>query len=229
MNILQNKIVIAIDGFSSCGKSTFAKKIARKYSYTYVDSGAMYRAVTLSCIRHNIIDNGTVDLVKLNGILNNIDIDFEYDNKGNQITKLNGENVENEIRSITVSSRVSIISSIGSVREKLVKLQQGFGVKKGIVMDGRDIGTAVFPDAKLKIFMTADPKVRAKRRYDELIAKGDNVNYDDIEENIISRDHLDQTRDISPLAKADDAITLDNTYMLPEDQVIWLEEIINKL
>jgi cytidylate kinase len=229
MDILQNKIVIAIDGFSSCGKSTFAKKIAKKYNYTYVDSGAMYRAVTLSCIKHNIIDNNTVDQIKLNDILNNVEIDFEYDNEGNQITKLNGEDVENEIRSISVSSKVSLISSIGSVREKLVKLQQGFGIKKGIVMDGRDIGTAVFPDAELKIFMTADPKVRAKRRYDELIAKGDDVNYDDIEENIVSRDHLDQTREISPLVKADDAITLDNTYMLPEDQVVWLEEIINKL
>ncbi|MCT4636934.1 MAG: (d)CMP kinase [Bacteroidales bacterium] len=229
MDILQNKIVIAIDGFSSCGKSTFAKKIAKKYNYTYVDSGAMYRAVTLSCIKHNIIDNNTVDQIKLNDILNNVEIDFEYDSEGNQITKLNGEDVENEIRSISVSSKVSIISSIGSVREKLVKLQQGFGIKKGIVMDGRDIGTAVFPDAELKIFMTADPKVRAKRRYDELIAKGDDVNYDDIEENIVSRDHLDQTREISPLVKADDAITLDNTYMLPEDQVVWLEEIINKL
>lgn len=229
MDILQNKIVIAIDGFSSCGKSTFAKKIAKKYNYTYVDSGAMYRAVTLSCIKHNIIDNNTVDQIKLNDILNNVEIDFEYDSEGNQITKLNGEDVENEIRSISVSSKVSLISSIGSVREKLVKLQQGFGIKKGIVMDGRDIGTAVFPDAELKIFMTADPKVRAKRRYDELIAKGDDVNYDDIEENIVSRDHLDQTREISPLVKADDAITLDNTYMLPEDQVVWLEEIINKL
>lgn len=228
MNLHEHKIVIALDGFSSCGKSTFAKKIAKDLNYKYIDSGAMYRAVTFMLIKEGAISNNNVDEAILNRVLNEIKIDFRLiDNI--QRTFVNNCDVENEIRTIEISQSVSLVSAIGSVREKLVALQQEFGAQKGIVMDGRDIGTAVFPNAELKIYMIADPKVRAQRRYDELIAKGDNVNYAEIEENIISRDFQDQNRDISPLRKADDAIVLDNTYMTIEEQEALLKDIFEKL
>jgi len=228
MNLFDHKIVIALDGFSSCGKSTFAKTIAKRFNYKYIDSGAMYRAVTYLCLKHNAVNNNVINIDILNDLLNDVKIDFKIID-GKQFTFINDVNVEKEIRTIEISQSVSLVSANGAVREKLVEMQQKFGQDKGIVMDGRDIGTAVFPNAELKIFMTADPKVRAQRRYDELIAKGDNVNYDEIEENIVSRDYQDQNREISPLRKADDAIVLDNTYMTPEEQIVWLDKVIAEL
>jgi len=228
MNLFDHKIVIALDGFSSCGKSTFAKTIAKRFNYKYIDSGAMYRAVTYLCLKHNAVNKNSINTNILGDLLNDVKIDFKIID-GNQYTFINDVNVEKEIRTIEISQSVSLVSANGDVREKLVEMQQKFGEDKGIVMDGRDIGTAVFPNAELKIFMTADPKVRAQRRYDELIAKGDDVNYDEIEENIVSRDYQDQNREISPLRKADDAIVLDNTYMTPEEQIIWLDKIIAEL
>ena len=228
MNLSDHKIIIALDGFSSCGKSTFAKTIAKRFNYKYIDSGAMYRAVTYLCLKHNAVNKNSINTNILSDLLNDVKIDFKIID-GNQYTFINDVNVEKEIRTIEISQSVSLVSANGDVREKLVEMQQKFGEDKGIVMDGRDIGTAVFPNAELKIFMTADPKVRAQRRYDELIAKGDDVNYDEIEENIVSRDYQDQNREISPLRKADDAIVLDNTYMTPEEQIIWLDKIIAEL
>jgi len=228
MNLSDHKIIIALDGFSSCGKSTFAKTIAKRFNYKYIDSGAMYRAVTYLCLKHNAVNKNSINTNILGDLLNDVKIDFKIID-GNQYTFINDVNVEKEIRTIEISQSVSLVSANGDVREKLVEMQQKFGEDKGIVMDGRDIGTAVFPNAELKIFMTADPKVRAQRRYDELIAKGDDVNYDEIEENIVSRDYQDQNREISPLRKADDAIVLDNTYMTPEEQIIWLDKIIAEL
>jgi len=228
MNLSDHKIIIALDGFSSCGKSTFAKTIAKRFNYKYIDSGAMYRAVTYLCLKHNAVNKNSINTNILSDLLNDVKIDFKIID-GNQYTFINDVNVEKEIRTIEISQSVSLVSANGDVREKLVEMQQKFGEDKGIVMDGRDIGTAVFPNAELKIFMTADPKVRAQRRYDELIAKGDDVNYDEIEENIVSRDYQDQNREISPLRKADDAIVLDNTYMTPDEQIIWLDKIIAEL
>ncbi|MBN1112293.1 MAG: (d)CMP kinase [Bacteroidales bacterium] len=228
MNLSDHKIIIALDGFSSCGKSTFAKTIAKRFNYKYIDSGAMYRAVTYLCLKHNAVNKNSINTNILGDLLNDVKIDFKIID-GNQYTFINDVNVEKEIRTIEISQSVSLVSANGDVREKLVEMQQKFGEDKGIVMDGRDIGTAVFPNAELKIFMTADPKVRAQRRYDELIAKGDDVNYDEIEENIVSRDYQDQNREISPLRKADDAIVLDNTYMTPEEQIIWLDKIVAEL
>ncbi len=222
MNNNQNKI-IAIDGFSSCGKSTVAKDLAKKLNYIYIDSGAMYRAVTLFCLRNNIIKNKNINEQKLSSSLEDIKITFEYNNKtGKAETFLNGINVEDEIRNIEVSENVSSISSIKFVRENLVKQQQELGKNKSLVMDGRDIGTTVFPDADLKIFMTADVDVRAERRYKELTQKGFNVSIEEIKKNIKKRDYLDQNREISPLRKADDAIALDNSHLTPSEQLSWI-------
>lgn len=224
------KIVIAIDGFSSCGKSTMAKALARNIGYLYFDSGAMYRAVALYCMQNGIIANGEIDTDKLRATMDNIKITFGTDEatKG-QITYLNGTNVENEIRSLEVSQQVSRVAALDFVRTALIEQQREMGKAKGIVMDGRDIGTTVFPDAELKIFVTASAEVRARRRYDELVARGDNPDYNDILANVIERDHLDQTREVSPLRKADDAILLDNGEMTIDGQLQWLCEQYKKV
>ena len=219
------KIVIAIDGFSSCGKSTFAKAIAARLGYIFIDTGAMYRAVTLHALREGAIADGKVSEQMVLSLLPHINITFRFNaERGASDVYVNGENVEQQIRSIEVSNAVSSISSIGAVREKLVALQQQMGKERGVVMDGRDIGTVVFPDAELKIYMTAEAQVRAERRYNELTAKGDKVTLEEILENVISRDNADMTRAISPLRKADDAIILDNSYMSVEEQMAWFME-----
>lgn len=217
------KIIVAIDGFSSCGKSTMAKDLAKSVGYAYVDTGAMYRSVTLYCLRNNWIQNGIVAEDKLKDAIPSIRIEFKYNSeKQMNETYLNGENVEKEIRSLTVSNSVSIVSSIGFVRRAMVAQQQAYSVERGVVMDGRDIGTVVFPDAELKIFLTATPEIRAQRRYDELTAKGETVSFDEILENVKQRDYLDQNREESPLRKAEDAIELDNSYMTIAEQKEWL-------
>lgn len=218
------KITIAIDGHSSCGKSTMAKKLAREIGYIYVDTGAMYRAVTLYALRNNVFDKeSNVDTEKLEGLLSEIEISFKRDEvSGTVNTYLNGECVENEIRTLEVSSRVSKIAAIPSVRAKLVEQQQRMGKDKGIVMDGRDIGTVVFPDAELKIFVTASAEIRAQRRFDELKAKGMECDYADILKNVEERDYIDSHRATSPLRKANDAILLDNSSLSIDEQQQWL-------
>ena len=217
------KIIIAIDGHSSCGKSTVAKDIADKLNYVFIDSGAMYRAVTLYCLRNNLISNGIVNITQLKANLGKIKVSFRLnaETQHNDIW-LNGENIEQEIRLLAVSQNVSPVAAVAEVRHLLVALQQGMGKSKGIVMDGRDIGTVVFPEAELKIFMTAQPDVRAKRRFDELTSMGEKVSYDEIRANIIERDLYDQTREESPLRKAEDSIALDNSYMTREEQITWV-------
>ena len=219
------KIIIALDGFSSCGKSTFAKAIAARLGYIFIDTGAMYRAVTLCALEQGAIGEGGVDEAKVKALLPEINISFRFNSeRGASDVYVNGELVEDRIRSIEVSNAVSSISSIGAVREKLVAMQQQMGRERGVVMDGRDIGTVVFPDAELKIFMTADASVRAERRYAELTAKGDNVTLEEILENVISRDKADMERAISPLRQADDAVVLDNSHMSVEEQMAWFME-----
>lgn len=224
------KITIAIDGFSSCGKSTMAKDLAKEIGYIYIDSGAMYRAVTLFSLRNNIFDGqGNIDTARLEKEMDNIEISFKFNAEtGRPDTYLNGECVENEIRKMEVSSKVSPISALPFVREALVRQQQAMGKDKGIVMDGRDIGTTVFPDAELKIFVTASPEIRAQRRFDELKAKGDNPNFDEILENVKQRDYIDQNREVSPLRKAEDAITLDNSNLTIAEQKKWLLDIYDE-
>lgn len=226
-----NKIIIAIDGHSSTGKSTVAKAIAKKLGYIYVDTGAMYRAVTLYCMKHGIIDKeGNIDRKKLNDSLEGISIEFRLNPINNLAdTFLNGENVESEIRSIDVASKVSAVSAIPEVRMMLVRRQQAMGTQKGIVMDGRDIGTVVFPDAELKIFMTADPKIRAERRFKELTDKGEKLNFEDVLKNIEERDYLDTHREVSPLRQAEDALILDNTSLSPDEQLAWIEEKVREV
>lgn len=225
------KIVIAIDGFSSCGKSTMAKSLARNIGYLYFDSGAMYRAVALFCLENNLVDeNCNIDTEVLRNRIDEIKITFEADPvTKNSITLLNGRNVEKEIRSLQVSRIVSPVAAIDFVRANLIEQQREMGKTKGIVMDGRDIGTTVFPDAEMKIFVTASAEVRAQRRYDEIIARGDAANYNEILENVQQRDHIDQTREVSPLRKADDALLLDNSNMTREEQEKWLIEQYNKI
>lgn len=219
------KIVIAVDGFSSCGKSTFAKMVAARLGYIFIDTGAMYRAVTLWAIENGCVTNGILDEEKLVASLDRIHIDFRFNpDRGASDIYVDGEWVEGKIRTITVSNLVSAVSAIGEVRARMVAMQQEMGREKGVVMDGRDIGTVVFPDAELKIFMTADPAVRAERRYAELTAKGEQVSREEIVENILLRDHLDQTRAISPLRKADDAIVLDNGQMTLQQEMEWFDE-----
>lgn len=218
------KITIAIDGYSSCGKSTMAKSLAKNLGYIYVDSGAMYRAVTLFALREGLFTEDGIAEQKLEALLPNIIISFVNDEAtGKPQTYLNGECVENEIRNMEVSSHVSPIAALGFVREAMVKLQQLMGEKKGIVMDGRDIGTTVFPNAELKIFVTASAEVRAQRRFDELKAKGEVANYEDILKNVVERDYIDMHREVSPLKQADDAILLDNSNMTIEEQQEWLQ------
>ena len=219
------KITIAIDGHSSCGKSTMAKDLAREIGYIYIDSGAMYRAVTYYCLQHNLFtEDGGVMLDELQAVMNDICINFRLNAEGRPETYLGDECIEKEIRGMAVSSRVSLIATIGFVREAMVALQQEMGKEKGIVMDGRDIGTTVFPDAELKIFVTASAEVRAQRRYDELQAKGEDASYESILENVKERDRIDSGRAISPLRKADDAIELDNSDMTIPEQKAWLME-----
>lgn len=224
------RIIIAIDGFSSCGKSTMAKDLAKEIGYIYIDSGAMYRAVTLYCIENGIFDsNNNIQEEKLKERIADINITFKL-NKETQRpdTYLNGILVEDKIRTMEVSSRVSPVAALGFVREALVKLQQSMGKEKGIVMDGRDIGTAVFPDAELKIFVTASAEIRAQRRYNELKAKGMEASYEEILHNVEERDKIDQTRKVSPLRKADDAILLDNSNMTIAEQKEWLRNEFEK-
>ena len=214
------RIIIAIDGHSSCGKSTFAKAIAARLGYIFIDTGAMYRAVTLYALEHGAASSGIVDEGAVVAMLGDIHIDFRFNKeRGASDIYVNGELVEGKIRTIEVSNCVSAVSSISEVRQKLVAMQQQMGVGGGVVMDGRDIGTVVFPTAELKIYMTADAMVRAERRFKELVAKGDNVTLEEVYENVVSRDKADMTRAISPLRKADDAIVLDNSVMSVEEQM----------
>ena len=223
------KIVIAVDGFSSCGKSTFAKTIARKLGYIFIDTGAMYRAVTLYAIQKGAIRNGVINEEAIESLLDEIDITFRFNpERGASDIYVNGELVEGKIRTIEVSNMVSPVSAIGAVRKKLVAMQQAMGRDRGVVMDGRDIGTTVFPDAELKIYMTADPKVRAQRRYDELTAKGDKVTLEEIERNVRERDAADMSRKISPLRQAEDAVVLDNSHMTVAEQMEWLDQELAK-
>ena len=224
------KIVIAIDGFSSCGKSTFAKAIAARLGYIFIDTGAMYRAVTLYALEQGAIVDGVVNEAAVVALLPEVNISFKFNSeRGASDIYVNGELAEGKIRSIEVSNCVSGVSSIREVREKLVAMQQQMGRERGVVMDGRDIGTVVFPDAELKIFMTADAQVRAERRYAELTAKGDKVTMEEILENVISRDKADMERAISPLRQAEDAVVLDNSYMSVEEQMAWFMERYEKI
>lgn len=226
---MNKKLTIAIDGYSSCGKSTFARAIAKELNYLYIDSGAMYRAVTLFCLRAGHVGSSFLNRQAIAAEIDNIHIDFVFNpDLGEYETCLNSENVEKEIRSIEVTSYVSLISQIPEVRSGMVRQQRQIGVFKGIVMDGRDIGTVVFPDADIKIFMTAAVDVRAKRRYDELRARGLAVDLEEVREGIISRDIADENRDISPLRKAADAITLDNSRMTVQQQMQWIRDIMAK-
>ena len=211
-------IIVAIDGFSSCGKSTMAKELAREAGYVYVDSGAMYRAVSLFCIQHGWITDTEINSGELEKNIESIHIEFKATASGVSETYLNGKNVEKEIRSLEVANGASRISTLGFVRRELVRQQQLMGVKKSIVMDGRDIGTVVFPTAELKIFVTATPEIRAHRRLDEMKSKGENANYEEVLANVIERDERDQNRTESPLRKADDAIVVDNSNLTREEQ-----------
>ena len=227
-----NKITIAIDGFSSTGKSTIAKELAKKLAYSYVDSGAMYRAVALYAIQHKLIDDNVLNTEKLIESLTHIKVAFQYNNslKASEIY-LNDVNVNTEIRSMIVSNAVSIVASVPEVRKQLVALQQQMGAKKGIVMDGRDIGTVVFPNAELKLFVTADPLVRAKRRFIELQATQPSITMEEVAENLSHRDLMDSTRTHSPLKQAEDAMVLDNTNLDRAQQfelaMQWAMERIN--
>lgn len=218
----KKKINVAIDGTSSSGKSTMAKALAKSVGYTYIDTGAMYRSVALFCLRHGLITDGKVDVERLLPMLPDINISFKIVD-GKQITYLNGENVENEIRGLEVSNNVSLVAAIAEVRHAMVRLQQDMGKNKGVVMDGRDIGTVVLPDAEIKLYVTTSPEIRAKRRFDEMRAKGDtSVTLDDIIANVKMRDHLDTTRKESPLRKADDAVEVDSgKFATAEEQIAW--------
>ena len=218
-----NKITIAIDGHSSCGKSTMAKDLAREIGYVYIDTGAMYRAVTLFCLQNNIIKDEKVDIDELKKHMNDISITFQLNpTTGKPDTYLNGICVEDKIRSLEVSNKVSYVAALDFVREAMVDLQRLMGEAKGVIMDGRDIGTVVFPNAELKIFVTASAEIRAKRRFDELTAKGEKCNLEEILANVQERDRIDSTRAVSPLRKAEDAILLDNSNMTIAEQKAWL-------
>lgn len=219
------KITIAIDGFSSTGKSTVAKQLAKHLGYIYVDSGAMYRAVTLYTMQNGWIDKDHFDVVALVSNLSNVEISFKFNpNLGFAEVYLNGKNVEKQIRTLEVSSYVSKVAAIPEVRYQLVKQQHQMGKDKGVVMDGRDIGTVVFPNAELKLFMTASAETRAQRRYDELIERGDNITFEDVLKNVRERDYIDSNRENSPLVKAEDAIEIDNSNLTLDQQ---FEKILN--
>lgn len=222
------KITIAIDGFSSTGKSTLAKELAKELQYVYVDTGAMYRAVTLYAMKNGYISAASFDKEKLVASLPSIQLVFQYNAElGFGEMYLNGENVEKEIRTIEVSNFVSKVAEVSQVRSKLVEQQQEMGKNKGIVMDGRDIGTVVFPDAELKVFMTASAETRAQRRFDELQSKGDNVSYEEVLKNVVERDYIDSHREDSPLVIADDAVEIDNSYLNKEEQFAAVMELVN--
>jgi len=225
---MDKKLIIAIDGYSSCGKSTFARLIAKELNYIFIDSGAMYRAVTLFCMRKNYINFRSLNTSAILSEIKNIHIDFVFNPDLNEYeTFLNSENVEKEIRGMEVTAHVSKISQIHEVRERMVELQRQISVSEGIVMDGRDIGTVVFPHADIKIFMTASLDIRAKRRHSELKNKGVKIDFDEIKRSIIARDIADENRDISPLRRADDAIVLDNSRMTVDEQMLWIKQIID--
>lgn len=227
---MEKKITIAIDGFSSTGKSTIAKLLAKEYNYVYVDTGAMYRAVTLYAFQNNFVSTKFLEKDKLIEHLDDIDLDFQYDEKkGFAEIYLNGENVEQQIRTLEISNLVSKVATISEVRRKLVIEQHKMGAKGGIVMDGRDIGTVVFPNAELKLYMTASAETRAQRRYKELIDKGEKVTYDEVLQNVNSRDEMDSNRKDSPLVKADDAIEFDNSDMSIEEQFKSICDLINNI
>jgi CMP/dCMP kinase len=229
MNLPKKLLIIALDGHSSCGKSSFAKMIANELKYLYIDSGAMYRAVTLFAMQKNLMNDHQVDGQKLEQYLPGLEIDFRMNPSSSKYeTYLNNENVEEQIRSMSVSENVSEVSKIKAVRTRLVALQQKMGENKGIVMDGRDIGTVVFPKADIKIFMTASLEVRAQRRYKELKDKGIAVSLEEVSQNLAQRDYIDQNREESPLKKADDALILDNSNMTPPQQMKWFEKILEK-
>lgn len=224
------KITIAIDGFSSTGKSTLAKQLANELAYVYVDTGAMYRAVTFFAMNNNLIRSDFFDKKALIDSLPEIQLDFKFNSDlGFAEMYLNGENVEKQIRTIEVSSFVSKVAEVSEVRSKLVEQQQEMGKNKAIVMDGRDIGTVVFPDAELKIFMTASAETRAQRRFDELQQKGDNVSYEDVLKNVVERDYIDTHREDSPLIIAEDAIEIDNSYLNREEQFAAVLELVNEV
>ncbi len=226
MSDTNRKIIIAVDGFSSCGKSTFAKAIAARLGYIFIDTGAMYRAVTLYALENGAIVSGIVDEEAVCRLLDRIAITFRFNPaRGASDIYVNGDLVEGKIRTIEVSNCVSRVSAIPAVRKKLVAMQQEMGRRRGVVMDGRDIGTVVFPDAELKLFMTADPKVRAQRRYDELTAKGQQVTLEEIDRNVRARDEADMSRAISPLRQADDAVVLDNSRMTVDEQMEWFMKL----
>ena len=225
----KKRIIIAIDGHSSCGKSTFAKAIAARLGYIFIDTGAMYRAVTLYALENGAIVNGIVDEERVEAMLGDIDIDFRFNaERGASDIYVNGDLVEGKIRTIEVSNCVSPVSSIGAVRHKLVAIQQQMGRKGGVVMDGRDIGTVVFPDAELKIFMTADPLIRAQRRADEMKTKGMEADLQDVLKNLQERDYIDSHRETSPLTQAPDAVVLDNSHMSMNEQLEWIKGIISE-
>lgn len=224
-----DKINIAVDGFSSCGKSTIAKGLAAKVGYIYIDSGAMYRALALFAIKNGWMTEDYINEDELIRHISDIKIEFKPNDDGTQDTYLNGENVESEIRSLQVANSASRISTLGFVREELVRQQRAMGEKKGVVMDGRDIGTVVFPDAELKIFLTASPEVRAKRRFLELQSKDIDTTYEDTLANVTERDYRDTTRKESPLRKAEDALELDNSYITIDEQLQWAVDMFNKI
>jgi CMP/dCMP kinase len=216
--VSKNKIIVAVDGFSSCGKSTMAKELARETGYIYVDTGAMYRAVSLYCIRAGFMTDSAMDERSISSALNNIQLSFKTNEAGKSEIYLNGENVENAIRTLEVANGASRVSTLGDVRRELVRQQQLMGIDKGIVMDGRDIGTVVFPHAELKVFLTASPEIRAQRRVDEMLAKGETVDFDAVLANVKERDERDVNRTESPLRKAVDAIEIDNSHLTPTEQ-----------
>ncbi|MBD0822571.1 (d)CMP kinase [Aestuariibaculum marinum] len=226
---MNNKITIAIDGFSSTGKSTVAKQLAKHLGYVYVDTGAMYRAVAYYAMSHGFIDENGFDKVSLIEHLENVNISFKFnDALGFAEVYLNGVNVEKKIRTLEVSKFVSTVAAVSEVRHKLVEQQQQMGKDKGVVMDGRDIGTVVFPDAELKLFMTASAETRAQRRYKELVVRGDEVVYNEVLKNVQERDYIDTHREDSPLVKADDAIEVDNSNLTLEEQFSVILELVNK-
>lgn len=219
------KIIVAIDGFSSCGKSTMAKQLAHEVGYIYVDTGAMYRAVSLYCMRNGWMDAENMDVDRIESNIGTVNLEFKLNDQGKAEIYLNGENVEKEIRTLEVSNGASRVSTLGAVRRELVRQQQIMGVEKGIVMDGRDIGTVVFPEAELKVFLTASAEIRAKRRMDELRGKGEKVSYEEVLANVKERDDRDQNRKESPLKKADDAIVIDNSEL----SIVEQQEILRSL
>lgn len=227
---MTKKITIAIDGFSSTGKSTLAKQLAKHLGYVYVDTGAMYRAVALFAMKNNLISVNSFDKVRLLNELKNIVLEFKFNTElGFAEMYLNGENVEKAIRTIEVSGFVSKVAEVSEVRAKLVEQQQEMGKNKAIVMDGRDIGTVVFPDAELKIFMTASAATRAQRRYDELLQKGDSVTYEEVLKNVEERDYIDTHRDDSPLVMAEDAVEIDNSHLSREEQFDAVLDLVNAI